>query len=62
MKKTIISAVLGMGAVLAMFTACCEADTSFNQILWSGSWFLVSFALGKGSSKYIDKADREERV
>lgn len=62
MKKSIISTVLGMGAVLALFTACCDADTAFNQILWSGSWMLVSFACGKGSTKYMNEVDEEEKA
>lgn len=54
MKKSIIATILAAIAVMALFIACGEADTSFNQILWSGSWMLVSFLAGKGSTKLIN--------
>lgn len=54
MKKSIIATILAAIAVLALFLACGEAETSFNQILWSGSWMLVCFLAGKGSTKFIN--------
>lgn len=62
MKKSIISTILGLGAVISLFLACGEADTSFNQILWSGSWMSVCFLCGKGSTKYMNEVDEEGRA
>lgn len=62
MKKSIISSVLAAIAVIALFLACGEAETSFNQILWSGSWMLVCFLAGKGSTYFMDEVDKEERI
>lgn len=59
MKKSIIATILGFIAVISLFLACGEADTSFNQILWSGSWMLVCFVCGKGSSKLIEDIEKE---
>ena len=61
MKKSIIATALGFIAIMSMFIACGEADTSFNQILWSGSWIMVSFVCGKGSSKLINEIEKEEK-
>jgi hypothetical protein len=57
--KSIISSILAAIAVIALFLACGEADTAFNQILWSGSWMLVCFISGKASTKFIDDIDKE---
>lgn len=59
MKKSIIANIFALIAVFSLFLACGEADTSFNQILWSGSWMLICFASGKISTKFIDDIDKE---
>ena len=62
MKKTIIRNLLGMGTIASLFLACSEADTIFNQLLWSGSWAFVCYFCGKGFAKYMTGAEKEERV
>ena len=57
--KSIISTILAAIAVIALFLACGEADTMFNQVLWSGSWMLICFICGKGSTKLIEDIDKE---
>lgn len=59
MKKSIIATILGFIAVMSLFLACGEADTSFNQIIWSGSWMLICLISGKASTKFIDDIDKE---
>lgn len=49
---TIVSLVMIMG----------EADTAFNQIIWSGSWMIVCGLSAKRFEKCLDKAEKEERV
>ena len=55
--KSIISTILAAIAVIALFLACGEAETMFNQVLWSGSWMLVCFISGKASTKYFNEED-----
>lgn len=62
MKKSIIATALGFIAVMSLFIAGAEADTAFNQVLWSCSWLLVSFVSGKASTRFIDDLDKEERA
>lgn len=57
MKKSIIKYTLGMVTVISLFLACGEAETAFNQILWSGSWMLVCFISGKATTKYFNEED-----
>ena len=59
MKKALLIATAAI-AVIALFLACGEADTSFNQILWSGSWMLICFICGKGSTKLMNDIDKED--
>ena len=58
--KATLSTILAAIAVIALFLACGEADTSFNQILWSGSWMLICFICGKGSTKLMNDIDEED--
>ena len=59
--KATLSTILAAFAVISLFLACGEADTSFNQILWSGSWMLVCFICGKGSTKLMNEIDEEDK-
>ena len=58
MKKTI----LGLATVAALFLSCSEADTMFNQILWTGSWWVVCYLCGRGVANCMTEEEKEERV
>ena len=62
MKKTIIRNILGLATLASLFLACSEADTAFNQLLWTGSWAVICFFCGRGFTKYMSEAEKEERV
>lgn len=62
MKKTIIRNILGFATLASLFIACSEADTWFNQLLWTGSWAGICFLCGRGFSKYMTEEEKEERV
>lgn len=60
MKKSIIKTALGLAAITSLFMACGEAETMFNQILWSGSWMAICYLSGKALKNYMDKEELEE--
>lgn len=62
MKKSIIKSILGIATVMSLILACSEADTAFNQLLWTGSWAGICFLCGRGFSKYMTEEEKEERV
>lgn len=62
MKTSIIRTILGMVSIFSLFLACGEADSAVGQILWSGSWLLVSGLSAKRFEKYMTKEEKEERV
>ena len=62
MKKTIIRNILGFATLASLFIACSEADTLFNQLLWSGSWLGICYLCAKGFTKNMTEAEKEERV
>lgn len=62
MKKSVIKTICGMVAVASLVLVCGEAESMFNQILWSGSW-LAAFAIAaKGFEMCMTDEEKEERV
>ena len=62
MKNSIIRFILGMVTIISLFLAGSEADSAFNQLLWSGSCLLVCGISGKAFSKYLTNEEKEEQV
>lgn len=62
MEKTFIRSILAVATLASFFIALSEADTIFNQIIWTGSWGFISYLCGKGFMKYMTEAEKEERV
>lgn len=62
MEKTFIKSFLAFATLASLFIALCEAETVLNQILWTGSWGFITYLCGKGFSKYVNEAEKEERV
>lgn len=48
--------------IISLVMIMCEADTAFNQIIWSGSWMFVCGLSAKRFEKCLDKEEGEERV
>ena len=49
-------------AVICLFLATATADTSFNQILWSGSCLLISGISGRAFARHLTDEEKEEQV
>lgn len=62
MEKTFIRSILAVATLSSLFIALCEADSVLNQIIWTGSWGFISYLCGKGFTKYMTEAEKEERV
>ena len=62
MKTSVKKSIYGFIAIISLFLACSEADTTFNQILWSGSMLLISGISAKGFEKHMTTEEKEERV
>ena len=62
MKKSVIKTICGMVAAISLIMVCGEAETIFNQILWSGSWLSVFAISAKGFEKYMSNEEKEEQV
>jgi len=57
MKKTIIKTALAAVFLISLVAVTAEADTAFNQVLWSGSWTLAMV----DSAKLLEKQMEEEK-
>lgn len=62
MKKSVIKTICGMVAVASLVLFCGEAESMFNQILWSGSWLAVFSISSKGFEMCMTDKEKEERV
>lgn len=62
MEKTFIKSILAVATLASLFIALCEAETVFNQILWTGSWLTICYICGKGFTKHMTEAEKEERA
>lgn len=62
MEKTFIRSILAVATLASLFIALCEAETVFNQILWTGSWGFISYLCGRGFTRYMTEAEKEERA
>lgn len=60
--KSFKKSILGMVAMTTLFLACAEAETAFNQLLWSGSMLLICGISAKKLERIFDKEEKEERV
>lgn len=56
--KTILSFI----AVFALFLATATADSSLNQILWSGSCLAIAGISGKALTKLLTKEEQEDQI
>lgn len=56
MKTSIKENIYSMIALVSLMLLGAEAETAFNQILWSGSWLAVLVLSAKG----LDKCEKEE--
>lgn len=62
MKKSFIQTILGMVTLISLILVCCEADTLFTQILWSGGWLSVSAIFAKLLEGTFTKEELEEEA
>lgn len=62
MKKEILKTICGVVAAISLVLACGEAESVFNQILWSGSWLSVFAISAKGFEKCLTNEEQEEQV
>lgn len=62
MKKSFIQTILGMVTLISLMLVCCEADTLFTQILWSGGWLSVSAIFAKLLEGTFTKEEMEEEA
>lgn len=62
MKKSVKKAIYGMVTIISLFLACAEAETAFNQVLWSSSMLLICGLSAKGFENNMTEEEKEERV
>lgn len=62
MKKEILKTICGVVAAISLVLACGEADTLFNQIIWSGAWLSAFVASAKGFERCLTNEEQEEQV
>ena len=62
MKKSVIKTICGVVAAISLVLVCGEAESVFNQILWSGSWLSVFAISAKGFEKCLTNEEQEEQV
>lgn len=62
MKRQIFKTFLGMTGIFSLFLAGAEAETMFNQVLWSGSMMLICYASFKGIEALMTKEEKEEKA
>jgi hypothetical protein len=62
MKKTIIKSIAGFTGMASLLLACAEADTIFNQILWSGSMMAIATISVKVVEVNLSEEEKEEQV
>jgi hypothetical protein len=62
MKKEIKKTIYGLVVMVSIFLACGEAETMFNQILWSGSFLSIAALAARGFERNMTEEEKEERV
>lgn len=53
--RDFFKALLAITGMFSLFLACAEAETIFNQLLWSGSMLLICYASIKGYEAITEK-------
>ena len=60
--KKIIKNILGIVAVCSLFLATGETDVKECQLVWTGSWMLVSLVSAVGMNSMMTDKEKEGRV